>query len=213
MNLENIQVNAQSSICIRGSQVLYFDPFRINNEMGDADLIFVTHEHFDHFEPASIERIRKEDSILIAPASMQKKVLQETTFQAANCVFLEPGDTKNLNGVEIMAIPAYNNAKPFHQKHKKWLGYVVKLDEITYYVAGDTDATEANRSVQCDVALVPIGGTYTMNREQAAEYILKLNPKAVVPTHYGDVAGKPEDGEVFEGLVSANSTIQVEIKL
>ena len=109
---------------------------------------------------------------------------------------------------------SYNKLKPFHPKMKKWLGYIVKMDDIRYYVAGDTDVNEDIRKVQRDVALIPIGGYYTMDRKQAAEYVAALKPVTVIPTHYGSIIGSKTNGREFtDALKSMASDIQVELKL
>ena len=214
MNLDHITVNAQSSVRIAGFKILYFDPFQIVDTVHDADIIFITHEHYDHFEPESIAKIKKEGTFLIAPESMKKKVLSESGVASDKCVFYNPGETHELEDIVIETIPAYNKLKPFHPKGKKWQGYVVKMDDVRYYVAGDTDVNEDIQKVECDVALIPIGGHYTMDKKQAADYIANLKPKAVIPTHYGSVVGKPTDGSDFQNdLEAKDKNIQVELKL
>ena len=214
MNLDNITVNAQSSIRIAGSKILYFDPFQIADTIHDADIIFITHEHYDHFEPESIAKILKEGTFLIAPESMKKKVLSESGVESDMCVFYNPGETHELEGIVIETIPAYNKLKPFHPKGKKWQGYIVKMDDVRYYVAGDTDVNADIQKVECDVALIPIGGHFTIDKKQAADYIANLKPKAVIPTHYGNVVGKPTDGSDFQNdLETKDKDIQVELKL
>ena len=214
MNLDNITVNAQSSIRIAGSEILYFDPFQIAAAPHDADIIFITHEHYDHFEPESIAKIKKEDTFLIAPESMKKKVLSESGVASDKCVFYNPGETHELEGIVIETVHAYNKLKPFHPKGKRWQGYIVKMDDVRYYVAGDTDVNEDIQKAECDVALIPIGGHYTMDKKQAADYIANLKPKAVIPTHFGSIVGKPEDGSDFQNyLESMDKNIQVEFKL
>lgn len=213
MYLTNITVNTQSSIRIEGSKILYFDPFQIQNAAHDADLIFITHEHYDHFEPESIAKIKKDDTLLVAPESMKKKALSESGIASENCLFFQPEETHEAGGVVIETIPAYNKLKPFHTKGKKWQGYVVKMDDVRYYVAGDTDVNEDIRKVRCDVALIPIGGHYTMDWKQAAEYIAEIKPKAVIPTHYGSIVGNKSDGQDFQKMLeSLEGSIQVELK-
>lgn len=214
MNLDNITINMQSSIRIEGSKILYFDAFKISNEMHDGDYIFLTHEHYDHYDPEAINKIKKDESIVIAPESMKKKLLGELSIKEEQFVFLKPGMEIALDGIKVCGIHAYNKLKPFHQKHNEWLGYLVTMDQTTYYIAGDTDVTEEIKKVKCDVAIVPVGGTYTMDKKQAAEYILALAPKAVMPSHYGEVVGKPQDGKDFKDMVTEKTKeIQVELKL
>lgn len=214
MNLNNITVNTQSSIRIAGSKILYFDPYEIRTAARDADIIFITHDHYDHFDPASIEKIKKETTLLVAPESMQKKALSESGIAEKQCLFLNPGEKKEAGGLPVETIPAYNKLKPFHTKGKRWQGYVVTMDDIRYFVSGDTDVNEDIEKVQCDVALIPIGGFYTMDWKQAAEYTARIKPKAVVPTHYGSIVGKKTDGGDFQReLVRMDGDIQVELKL
>lgn len=214
MNLEHITVNTQSSIRIGGSKILYFDPFKISAASHDADIIFITHEHYDHFEPESIEKVKKVRTLLVAPETMKKKVLSESGVESDKCIFYNPGETHNLEDLVIETVPAYNKLKPFHPKGSKWQGYIVKMDDIRYYVSGDTDVNEDIRKVNCDVAMVPIGGHYTMDRKQAAEYIAALKPNAVIPTHYGSIVGKTTDGGDFQStLERMDKDIQVELRL
>ncbi len=214
MNLNHITVNTQSSIRIEGSKILYFDPFQVKASPHDADIIFITHEHYDHFEPESIARLQKDSSLIAAPESMKKKILSESGLQSGQCLFYTPGKRYEQEGIVIETVPAYNKLKPFHPKMKKWQGYIVTMDGIRYYVAGDTDVNEDIKQVKCDVALIPIGGHYTMNLTQAAEYIAEICPKAVIPTHYGSIVGHEADGQEFEKyLITLNQDIQVELKL
>ncbi|MCM1267651.1 MAG: MBL fold metallo-hydrolase [Bacteroidales bacterium] len=214
MNLNHITVNTQSSIRIEGSKILYFDPFQIETAAKDADIIFITHEHYDHFDPPSIVKIKKEDTLLIAPKSMEKKALAESGISSERCFFYQPGETHEQADLTIETVPAYNRMKPFHTKGRKWQGYVVTMDGVRYYVSGDTDVNEEMESVQCDVAMIPIGGFYTMDKKQAADYIAKQKPKAVIPTHYGSIVGEKADGRDFQkALEGLDGSIQVELKL
>ncbi|MCM1542318.1 MAG: MBL fold metallo-hydrolase [Blautia sp.] len=214
MDLSHITVNTQSSIRIKGSKILYFDPFQIEDSPHDADIILITHEHFDHFEPDSIAKVKKDDTFLVVPESMEKKALAEAGIAPERCLFLHLEETCGLGDIVIQTVPAYNKLKPFHPKMKKWLGYTVEMDDICYYVSGDTDVNEDMKDVSCDVAMIPIGGHYTMDRKQAVKYIAELKPKAVIPTHYGSIIGDREDGRKFEcDLKAMDPDIQVELKL
>lgn len=213
MDLSNITVNTQNSIRIAGEKILYFDPINIEDEKHDADIIFITHEHFDHFEPKSIAKIKNENTILVAPASMESQVKAESGVD--NIELWEPGTAHELAGLCIETVPAYNLfPKPFHTKSKNWQGYLVKMDGISYYVAGDTDVNDDIKKVNCDVALIPIGGKFTMDKKQAAEYITTMKPMAVIPTHYGDIVGNPADGSDFKDYIEQKDKgIQVELRL
>ena len=213
MNLSNITVNKQSSIRIEGSSILYFDPFGIRDEKHDADLIFITHEHYDHFEPESIAKVIKNGTSVIAPESMKNKVLKELTVSENKCIFCVPDSEYETGAVTVNTVPAYNVMKPFHPRANGWLGYIVHMDGISYYVAGDTDVTGEARKVRTDVALLPIGGHYTMDKKQAAELVHIINPIAVIPTHYGEIVGSPADGEKFRSLVEGKTKVQVELRI
>lgn len=209
--IEHITLNTHSSIRIEGMHgVLYVDPIEIPEEVHDADFILVTHDHGDHFSPEAIQKIAKAESILIGPKKMEDKI-RSLDPQVGKIETVVPGEHYSLNGLEFDTIPAYNNLKPFHPKKAGWVGYLFSIDGTTVYVAGDTDVTPDNRKVVCDIALVPIGGTFTMDAKKAAELINQIRPKAVIPMHYGTIVGKPADVDAFEPLV--DSEIRVEKKL
>lgn len=206
--LEQITVNEQSSIRIVGESVIYFDPFRIRSAANDADLIFITHDHFDHFSPEDIEKVQKKDTVFIAPKSMEQ---QMKTAGYTNLVLLSPGETAAAGRYPVEAVAAYNPLKPFHPKHKGFLGYVITVNGQRIYVSGDMDATKEAKQVRCDIALIPIGGMYTMNVKEAADFIHIIRPKTVIPTHYGSVVGKKTDGEAFHKRIDKD--IQLVLKL
>ena len=209
MSYDHIQVNTQSSIRIEGSKVVYFDPFQIGSETHDADLICITHAHYDHFDPESIFKICKQDTALAAPASMAKEL--EKLGWKGQLHLLSPGERLDVKDLVITAKPAYNKLKPFHPKRNGWLGYLLEMDGRVYYVAGDTDSVKELQEVRCDVALVPIGGKFTMNAKEAAGLVNKIKPKAVIPTHYGSIVGKAQDAETFRKTVDRE--VQVVVKL
>lgn len=213
MDLSNITVNKQSSIRMAfDGGVIYFDPIEITQEVHDADVIFVTHDHFDHFSAETICNLMKQGTILVIPKGMEKTVRADEELSKLVLQVVEPNQEIQLaNGVCFETIPAYNNLKPFHPKHAGWCGYILTIDGIRYYVAGDTDMTKDNQKVQCDVALIPVGGTYTMDVKKAAEFVNLIKPKVVIPTHYGEIVGNAKDGMSFKELV--DSTIDVVLKL
>ena len=198
-NTDNIRVIIHSAIRIEGSKVLYFDPYHLTEAPHDADLIFVTHDHFDHFSLEDVEKVRKEDSLLIAPLSC-RETIEASGLPKDRLVFMEPGDTAILKGLRTLAVASYNIGKHFHPKEKGWLGYVVAMDGTSYYVAGDTDVTPELLEVKADVALLPVGGTYTMTAKEAAAAALRMEIGTAVPTHFGDIVGTEADGAEFTRL-------------
>lgn len=215
--MAEITINVQSSIRVGGSKTVYFDPFRIDHETHDADIIFVTHEHFDHFSPEDIVKVAKADTVFVAPESMRKAV-SGASLGIEKFVFVkaEDADTAsgNIDGIEYGWVRSYNVGKPFHAKESNWVGYIVNIDGVKYFVTGDTDANEDNLKVKCDVLLVPCGGKYTFDAGEAAEFAAKLAPKKAIPTHYGNVVGSANDGDSFaKKLGKLRPETEVEILL
>ena len=208
---ENIRVLTHSSIRIQsGDTVLYVDPYKVSGRPQDADYVFITHDHFDHFSPEDIEKVSCDKTVLVVPEKMRDKVLQEAD-ETRGIIPVKPDSPYDINGFSFETVPAYNRLKPFHPKTAGWVGYIFCLDGKRVYVAGDTDATPDARKVRCDVALVPVGGTYTMNASQAAELVNTIRPAAAIPTHYGSVAGSAADAESFREKV--DPAVHVEIKM
>lgn len=195
--VENITVNIQNSIKINsGVGIIYVDPLGIGEETHDADFILITHDHYDHFSTEDIRKVAKQESILVIPEKMSGKARPVSSF-VGKTESVTPGILCDIKGLQFETIPAYNLLKPFHPKSAGWVGYLLQIDGKRIYVAGDTDATKEARAVACDIALVPIGGTYTMDPKKAAELVNEIRPEVVIPVHYGSMVGKPTDGKVF----------------
>lgn len=198
--LENIEVLCHSSIRFNRGLTIYFDPFKINNFYHDADIIFITHSHYDHYSEEDINRVIKDDTIIVVPQDLEEKVLK-LGFLKKNIIVVKPNEKYNLLNINFKTIPAYNVNKNFHPKSNGWVGYIINIDSVTYYIAGDTDITLENKQVKCDVAFVPIGGTFTMTYSEAAELINEIKPIIAVPTHYGLIVGNKEYANSFADLV------------
>lgn len=206
--LEGIQVLCHSSIKVNKNQIIYFDPFKIDKNYNDADVIFITHDHYDHYSEEDIDKVIKENTIIVAPEDLISKLSNRKT-KSENNILVKPNESYNIRGININTIPAYNTNKKFHPKENGWVGYVIEINGIIYYVAGDTDITEENRKVKCDVAFVPVGGTYTMNYKEAAELINDIKPKVAVPIHYGSIVGTKEDATKFSELINSETECKI----
>ena len=204
---DRITVNEQSSIRIAGEKVLRFDPFRIPDAPHDADVIFITHAHYDHFSADDIAKTASPDTVFVFPASMQAEI-DGLGIPAERQVPMTAGEEKTVCGVPVTAVPAYNRLKPFHPKGKGWLGYLVTAENTKIYVAGDTDATQEAKKVRCDIAILPIGGTYTMDAPAAAALADCIRPACVIPTHYGTVVGKAEDFRTFSEKLKNTAAVE-----
>ena len=209
--LENIEVLCHSSIKFNKGLIIYFDPFKINENYHDADIIFITHSHYDHYSEEDISKVIKDNTTIVVPKDLEDMVLQ-FGFAKEHIIVVSPNEEYSVLRINFKTIPAYNTNKNFHPKSNEWVGYIINLDQTTYYIAGDTDITEENRQVKCDVAFVPIGGTYTMTYSEAAELINEIKPKIVVPIHYGLIVGNKEDANNFANLVNKEIECKILIR-
>jgi L-ascorbate metabolism protein UlaG (beta-lactamase superfamily) len=201
--LENIEVLYHSSIRINKDKIIYIDPFKIDKNYNDADIVFITHDHYDHYSEEDIDKVINKNTTIIIPEELLTKLLRKGINKNA-IITVEPNVKYMVQGIKFETIPAYNTNKSFHPKENDWVGYIITLNDIRYYVAGDTDITEENRKVKCDVAFVPVGGTYTMDFKEAAQLINEIQPKIAVPIHYGSVVGTEQDASDFIKLLHPN---------
>ena len=139
--LKNIEVLCHSSIKINKGKTIYFDPFKIDKNCNDADIIFITHDHYDHYSESDIDKVIKDDTVIVAPEELLTKLLKKG-YKKDYIVTVEPEETYMVEGVRFETVPAYNINKQFHPKENGWVGYIIELDGIRYYIAGDTDITE-----------------------------------------------------------------------
>lgn len=201
--LNNIEVLYHSSIRINKEKTIYIDPFKIDRNYNDADIIFITHDHYDHYSEEDIDKVINENAVIVIPEELLTKVLKKGINKDA-IVTVEPDKKYMVQGIKFETVPAYNTYKTFHPKENGWVGYVIELNDVKYYIAGDTDITEENKKVKCDVAFVPVGGTYTMDFKEAAQLVNQIQPKVAVPIHYGSVVGTKQDAEEFIKLLHTN---------
>lgn len=207
----NIEVLCHSSIkiCALG-RVIYLDPFRIKEQNNDADIIAITHSHYDHFSEEDIIKLKNKKTKILVTNDVYKRTL-ELGFSKENIISVIPNKKYEVLGIEINTIPAYNENKKFHPKENNWVGYMLNIENKKVYIAGDTDTTQENKSIKCDIALVPIGGTYTMNYMEAAELVNNIKPKKAIPMHYAEIVGSKEDGIKFKENVDHNIDVEIQI--
>lgn len=204
--LDSITVNTQSSIRFEWEgEVYYVDPIEITEAPHDADFILLTHAHHDHFEEASIKNVLGEYTLVVCPVSMEADV--KAVIGRHDILTVVPDQFYEDGPMEVDTVPAYNIDKPFHPEENGWVGYIFHLGDLRLYIAGDTDDTDEARDVSADIAMIPIGGTYTMNPEEAADLINEMAPEIVIPTHYGTGVGNKEDGETFAKLVDEGTQV------
>ena len=200
-NAENIEVFTQNSIRIKGSiGTVYVDTFKMSDEPHDADYVFITHDHYDHFNMEDLPKVCKSDTILIVPENMKEKAREAASF-VKKIVTVCVDEKRTVGDICFETVPSYNIGKPFHPKDAGWVGYILIIDQERIYIAGDTDATDEVKTVKCDIALVPIGGKYTMNAEEAAGLINIIKPVIAIPTHFGGIVGSDSDAKIFSELV------------
>ncbi|MCR5150589.1 MAG: MBL fold metallo-hydrolase [Clostridiales bacterium] len=209
--IDNIKVFKHNSIFIKtGFGAVYIDPFQMDEEPHDAAYIFITHEHYDHFSPEDIEKVSGNNTILVVPEKMERKA-QEVAGIVKNIKTVKPGTYFKINDLEFETVSAYNILKPFHPKSAEWVGYILLVDGQRIYIAGDTDATKEAKEAKCDIALVPIGGTYTMDAKKAAELVNTIRPCIAIPVHYGSIVGNVSDADLFAQYVK--EPVKVEFKI
>lgn len=191
-DLNNISINCQSSIKISDGLTIYFDPYDIKEKINNADYIFITHSHWDHFDLDSINNLVNEKTIIIGPSSVIEKL--DSSYKTLE---VKPENIYNLNNISFMTVPAYNIDKEYHPKDAGYVGYIVTLNNTTYYIAGDTDVLDELKVIKADVIFLPVGGTYTMTKEEAVELANTIKPKYAIPIHYGLAVGDELDAKYF----------------
>ena len=207
----NIEVLCHSSIRIEAEgKIIYSDPFRIKEQKNDADIIVITHSHYDHFSEEDIIKVKNEKTKILVTSDLLDKTM-ELGFKQEDIIGVNTDLSYTVLGIKINTIPAYNINKKFHPKENNWVGYILEVEGKKVYIAGDTDITEENQKVKCDIALVPIGGTYTTTYSEAAELINIIKPEIVIPMHYGEIVGEKQYAIEFKKMIDKD--IQVDIQI
>lgn len=206
--IEGVKVNCHSSIKIQKDKTIYVDPFRIKEVPHDADYIFITHSHYDHFDTKDILRVAKINTIFITVPET-KSSFQLLGVPEDQIITVEPNEKYDVKGIKFETVPAYNENKKYHPKENKWVGYIIELDGAKYYIAGDTDDINEIQDVECDIAFLPIGGEFTMNAKEAADLANKIDSKVIVPIHYGELVGTEEDLKEFLKLTDKDVEVLI----
>ncbi len=175
---------------IDNDKIIYFDPYQIEGGP-TADLILISHDHFDHCSPEDVAQIQGPQTILVTEKDSAEKLTGDVRV-------LKPGETLNLDGVKIQAVPSYNTDKDFHPRKNGWLGFVVEVAGVRIYHAGDTDFIPEMKDLNVDIALLPVSGTYVMTADQAVKAALAIKPKLAIPMHYGAIVGNDQDAVAFK---------------
>jgi len=190
--LQNIHWLGHASFKLTGEKVIYIDPWQLP-EAEPADIILITHQHTDHCSPQDVARIRGPQTAVVAPADCAAEL-------GGQIQVVGPGEKLTVAGVAIETVPAYNLNKPFHPRRNGWVGYVVTVNGQRVYHAGDTDHIPEMEAVRADVALLPVGGKYTMTADEAAAAANVFKPGVAVPMHWGRIVGSRKDAERFRQL-------------
>jgi L-ascorbate metabolism protein UlaG (beta-lactamase superfamily) len=189
--LERLRWLGHSSFRLDGSPTIYFDPWQLSPNSPPADLILVTHEHHDHCSPDDVAAIHSENTIVVANPTAAKKL-------GGDVIVLRPGENTQVGPVEIKAAPAYNVNKRFHPRNAEHIGFIVNVEGVRIYHAGDTDHIPEMAEITCDVALLPVSGTYVMTADEAIAAARDIQPQVVVPMHWGaGVVGTESDARKF----------------
>lgn len=188
-------------ILYQNGKIIYFDPFQITGGPA-ADIILISHDHFDHCSPDDVKKIQTKDTIIVTESDSAKKLTGKIEI-------LKPGETKAIQGITIEAVPSYNTNKDFHVKAKGWLGFVLTLEGVRVYHPGDTDFIPEMKEIKADIAFLPVSGTYVMNAQEAAEAAKVLKPKIAIPMHYGAIVGTADDAKKFAELLKGLVDVRI----
>lgn len=208
--MTNINLFKHNSIKLLGNINIYIDPYEIDDKYNDADIIFITHNHYDHFSIKDILKIKNENTIIVSTKDTYDELIKY--FDSNKIIIVNPNNSYDILDISFETVRAYNINKSFHPIDNDWVGYIINIDNTKYYIMGDTDINDDVLKVKCDVLFIPIGGTYTMNYKEAASYTNTINPKIVIPTHYGLIVGDAKLGQEFKSLINDNISCEIYIK-
>ena len=197
----NIVRLGHDSLRIDASKCIYIDPYQIN-EGKSADIILVSHDHFDHCSPEDVVKIQQSNTIIITEKDSAQKL-------SGYVRVITPGESMTLEGLTVTAVPAYNTNKEFHPKANGWLGFILNIDDVSIYHAGDSDFIPEMKDLDVDIALLPVSGTYVMTSDEAVEAALAINPKLAIPMHYGAIVGDQSDAANFKDKLTGKIDVLI----
>ena len=178
--------------------VIYFDPYEIEPGV-EAGILLITHEHYDHCAIDDVKKVLGEDTVIVTEKDAAAKLADALGAAVKGKItIVAPGDTLTVKGISISAVPSYNVDKEFHPKSNGWLGFVVEIDGVKVYHAGDTDLIPEMDDITCDIAFLPVSGTYVMTADEAVAAAERINPTVAIPMHYGALVGDDGDAESFQ---------------
>lgn len=198
--IEKIHWLGHDSFRLEGEVTVYIDPWKLPPNSPKADIILITHDHYDHCSTEDVAKIQKADTVIVTIPAAARKLKGEVKT-------VKPGDKITVKGIEIEAVPAYNTDKPFHPKGAGHVGFIITLGGKRIYHAGDTDFIPEMKGLKVDIALLPVSGTYVMTAEEAAKAADAIKPEVAIPMHYGEIVGSERDAERFKELTSVQVTI------
>ncbi|MEW6595397.1 MAG: MBL fold metallo-hydrolase [Thermodesulfobacteriota bacterium] len=188
---------------VGAGKTIYFDPFQLVGHPPKADIICISHEHYDHCSPEDVARIQGPQTVILTEPQAAKKL----TGQVRS---LKPGELVTVGEVTIEAVASYNTNKKFHPQGNRWLGFVVTVAGVRLYHAGDTDLIPEMGQIRADIALLPVSGTYVMTAEEAAQAALAIRPQVAIPMHYGaGVVGTDDDAARFARLLAGKVRVEL----
>lgn len=197
----NIVWLGHDSFRIDASTCIYIDPYQLDGGK-PADLILVTHEHFDHCSPEDVAGIQQPGTVIVTEKDSAKKLSGDVRV-------MTPGERLVLDGLTVEAVPAYNTNKDFHPKANGWLGFIIDIDDVRIYHAGDSDYIPEMENLDVDIALLPVSGTYVMNPDEAVQAALAIKPKLAIPMHYGAIVGDQSDAAHFRDKLAGKIDVLI----
>ncbi len=198
------------SFRIKNGKTIIIDPFKLRSTSDKADILLISHEHFDHLSLDDIKKVVNENTIIVTIPAVKKEL---SSLKVKEVKAAKPGDKLKIGDISIELVPAYNlnkfreRGKVFHPKEDGKAGFIIGMKGLRIYHAGDTDAVPEMKGLKPDVALLPVSGTYVMNPEEAAQAARMVEPKLAIPMHYGAIVGSEQDAHRFKQLATCEVQI------